>query len=129
MNFTKEYIKECDCPEIQGLKNGLINKGDWWVEEGGMPDTARNECFLRSGILWLPTGNDLDQEIVKICRENGWDYDFKFVGDKCIKDGYKDYETCVMEYRQYDDKNIAYQNDDNPLIAKIQLLKELLNER
>lgn len=115
MNFSKEYINECDCPEIQGLKNGKIDKGDWWVEEGGMPDTARNECFLRSGILWLPTGDQLDEEIVKICEDSNGSYDTYYKN-----------KSLIVFYND-EGKSITQDNPD-PLIAKIKLLKELLNE-
>ena len=33
MNFTKAYIKECDCKEIQNLSP--VSMGDWIMFKGG----------------------------------------------------------------------------------------------
>ena len=79
-------------------------------------DTSKNTY------IWLPTGDQLDEEIIKICREKGYTYYFIFTNDN--HKYYKDYEAYL--YFKHEDNNMYYQNYDNPLIAKIKLLLELL---
>jgi len=68
---------------------------------------------------WLPTGDQLDEEIVKICREKFYSYDFLW-----------QYYTKESEHYSAGisaDNFISHPNrNGNPLIAKIKLLKELL---
>ncbi len=106
--FTKPYIKECDCEEIQGLRPKGRNHyncyfiardtlacdlmknndfGEWIIHihgigesfyysscEGGIGQTPKKE--LKEYYIWLPTGDQLDDGIVKICSEKELEYDF-----------------------------------------------------
>ena len=134
MNFTKEYIELCKNEKIQGLREEfevldrytarlLTNKSVpefaerigmdsfIYVDEYGLDDeTDREDC------IWLPTGDQLDDEIVKIC-----------------KDKKRSYELCYTTYDKwtcwiYTSEGYGVMNtvEDNPLIAKIKLLIKLL---
>ncbi|MGD9276331.1 MAG: hypothetical protein PVJ67_04110 [Candidatus Pacearchaeota archaeon] len=86
--FTKEYIKECDCGEIQNIKKDYIEQGNWVYSDfhkeatfikkivGVGSDkkwyTANYELYfndelkskinrVRSELIWLPTGDQLEQ--------------------------------------------------------------------
>ena len=120
MNFSKEYIKECNCKEIQKLNPYQV--GDWYSIDG-KPELhfANNMQFVPADavILWLPLSYQLDDEIVKICKEKDYKYTIKW--DKLF-DG--DFNVIV------ESEVIGWfirESDINPLIAKIKLLKELLN--
>lgn len=162
MNFSKEYIKECDCEQIQGLR-AQLKQGDWifspkmehavdhkkakgiftvmgyqekyvmywlgvevlrWNEDEEDLYTESRTFDYREDLVWLPTGDQLDEEIVKICKEKQLAYSMSF---------------------EYYEGNISYVNvftplgsksetiditigDTNPLIAKIKLLKNILKE-
>lgn len=134
MNFTKEYIDLCKSEKIQGLRKYTdttdyldwlkLDKGDWVYNFNPLYkdeniDTTTGDCELDfSTFLWLPTGDQLDEEIVKICKGKDYSYNITFsvetwfigVGDKVSP---KDY--------------ILIQSP-NPLIAKINLLIKLLEE-
>jgi len=132
--FTKEYIKECDCKIIQNL-NSKIQEGDYlilrivkngnphitlWVQ-AKVPTKYKYKC--RENIIWLPTGDQSAEEIVKILQDKK-----HRVYDLCYKT-----MTCncpVTKCFIYKDEDIyTYTESPNPLIAKIKLLKELLNEK
>lgn len=117
--FTKEYIKEADCEEIQGLRQGRLYRGDWFIQEGGYPEVMNNDCFLGMGNIWLPTGDQLDEEIVKICKEKEYFYEAIFVPTS------KNY---CMEVSTLGQHLVNREYDTNPLIAKIKLLKQLKEE-
>ena len=89
----KEYIKECDCKEIQTLKK--------WNPYNN----------------WRPTGDELDGEIVKTIKGKKQTYYF-------IADNDTEYYAEIKQmYR------VVYSKyDNNPLIAKIKLLKQILKE-
>ncbi len=142
MNFSKEYIKECDCEEIQGLvdelnfnyfayRNLKYNKGVYKVYNHYMKDVIefnRN----RNEIIYLPTGDQLDNEIVKICREKELYYSMTYFGDAVKDRGELFYifnvSTPVRTIeKQKDDIDLTQQNN-SPLIPKIKLLKALLKE-
>ena len=153
MNFTKEYIEECDCKEIQGLRKEL-KVGDWYLEiKVGIEirvvnrlDFEDGDCIIissftgyppyqyryqRKEVIWLPTGDQLDDEIERICKEKyewyNWIYHtesgldssktkmryYAFIVDNQERPICGD--TCIIVY--------------NPLIAKILLLKQLLKEQ
>jgi len=121
-NFNKEYIKECDCKEIQGLRKRLV-MGDYYMDTSSIQPKEINlsrdvELDNRSPYSWLPTGDQLDEEIVKICKKKFYEYEFFMQWDNCKIS----YFVCVKE-----DGNLQQNSrNDNPLIAKILLLKELL---
>jgi hypothetical protein len=116
MNFTKKYIKECDCEEIQGLRKVSLEYGDWycmldysgtWV--GRKYRTTEDLMWInRNEYTWLPTGDQLDEEIIKIIKDN------------------RDYSHNDEERNYWTLHTI---NNSNPLIAKIKLLKQLLEEK
>ena len=124
-NFTKEYIELCKNEKVQWLRP-KFEYGDWifhkfipihsprttTLKDYGGDSVYENK--FRDEFIWLPTGDQLDDEIVKICKENGW-YIFEYLGD---------YMNRVYDY----DKSIQIEwaSDDNPLIAKIKLLIKLL---
>jgi hypothetical protein len=130
--FTKEYIKECDCREIQGLRK-KFQEGDWYfnvkfptykpstvdMEEGGTVFQNR----WRKNVIWLPK-DQLDEEIVKICKERFRNDDFTY---------YFNYNNNVLPDVVYFTAGLVHKGDiclnsNNPLIAKIKLLKQLLKE-
>lgn len=121
MNFTKDYIELCKCKEVQELRPD-IKCGDYCV------NTERNHMFLntedyepgrkeyRNNLIWLPSGDNLDEEIIKICKEKKWDYYSIY---DCSN---KHYTEIKQTYR------VVYsKNDTNPLICKLKLLLQLLN--
>ena len=140
MNFTKEYINECDCPEIQGLKPKL-EYADWYAVRGNkgifMVTVGYNEFSNRysrkdrvwlptKDRVWLPTSGQLDEEIVKICKHNLWLYKVVYGLAEDEKEFGYDIEVYNADGLYWHDIAISY--NTNPLIAKIKLLKELLNE-
>jgi hypothetical protein len=118
MNFTKEYIKECDCREIQELLDDLIEKGSYYLERNSGYVNLANHYTDNEGNIWLPTGDQLDQEIVQILRYNGY---YQLTYDHPT--GWK----AKLHFDWRTDEMVKTQND-NPLIAKIKLLKSLLKE-
>ena len=126
MNFTKEYIKECDCDSIQELKtmfcsgDNFAYKHDKFVTMARFNYYKEQEAFNqgREQYIWLPNGDQLDDEIVKICK-NIWSYKIEH------------YLTWYMKISRYfgDEEEVLHiTNSDNPLICKIKLLKQLLKE-
>ena len=125
-HFTKEYIKECDCKEIQGLRKEL-QVGDWYVFADSISIYKTiylaNETIERFGEsqIWLPTGDQLDEEIVKICKERF------YCSYESLWQYYINNPDCYYAGIRNEDDNLYYPNrNSNPLIAKILLLKELL---
>lgn len=124
MNFTKAYIKECNCKEIQNLSP--ISTGDWIMFRGGcIPVLFSGDYNIdynkRSTIIWLPTGYQLDDEIVKICRDKEFSYRVEYYPDedKC--------NAVLLNSNDFVDLDY-FKESANPLIAKIKLLKALLKE-
>jgi len=130
--FIKEYIKECDCGEIQGLRKirvgvtstGLVY-GDWYFKKK-IRLNARTGTTEFMFITWLPTGDQLDNEIVRGCRKlyKYFSYQVNFE-----EDGSCSVWLINCRKKNLDDKGIGeYFFNSNPLIAKIKLLKALLKE-
>ena len=126
-NFTKEYIELCKCKEVQELRPKLKH-GDWYFLKAiisGVEDEPRDgEALLygftylrdRENIIWLPTGDQLDEEIIKICTGKEWDYYFIYDWNP-----EKYYSEIKQNYR------VVYSyNDTNPLIARLKLLLQLM---
>lgn len=129
--FTKSYIEEADCEEIQKL-NPKIKEGDYlilrivkngnphitlWVQ-AKVPTKYKYKC--RDNIIWLPTGDQLDEEIVKILKDKKHrKYDLCYKRMTCICPITK----CFI-YEE-EDSICIYTENSNPLIAKIKLLKQL----
>jgi hypothetical protein len=92
---------------------------------------SEKDKFYRSGFrekyFWLPTGDALDQEIVKICDEKkNWAYKILY-----IKVLTKEYNAEIIDYSTFDKEInnfwVVYSfNNSNPLIARISLLIKLL---
>ena len=134
--FTKEYIKECKAEEIQiirrqiryeeGLSYQKFYEGDYrYFEDAPQKDNivliTKDELWQVNVHYWLPTGDQLDEEIAKICEDKEVDYTFTFnpLGWGCI------IETHDLSTSDEAENEYTFQ-DDNPLICKIKLLKELL---
>ena len=140
-NFTKEYIKECDCYNIQILKPVIENYE--WVSEKKNKKSSKairviasfNEdlnFFVngknRANYIWLPTGDQLDEEIEKICKKKSASYKSDFYLSVPNNDKGEFYQTPNFRWIHiYCVEDIEHTHT-NPLIAKIKLLKELLNE-
>lgn len=131
MNFTKEYIKECDCKEIQGLRKYLefgdfttwSNSPEKHIDTWVYHNADKERYHL---VLWLPTGDQLDDEIVKICKEKDYKYEIGY----CPILEYK----VTVEVSSFKGLGFGYimvfeKFNINPLIAKIKLLKQLLKEQ
>ncbi|MDD5013819.1 MAG: hypothetical protein PHW73_01790 [Atribacterota bacterium] len=128
-NFTKEYIREADCKEIQGLRpkyfrgDAVYFRGDsTWkpsVEFVGALWTAWNNGDENS--FWLPSGDQLDEEIVKICDKLKAYYVMQY--------SFREDEWLWTATVNQEHKSTIIGHDNNPLIAKIKLLKKLLKEK
>lgn len=126
MNFTEDYIKECNCKEIQDLKHGL-EYGDWYSYKNEIYLNAKgynaftNRYVFKTKMCWLPTGDQLDKEIEKICDKDYCEYEIKrqYLPIKLPKFR-KEWDATA-----YKIPAIRFSNS-NPLIAKIKLLKELI---
>ena len=126
MNFTKDYIELCKCKEMQGLRHTYDNnymswtklfKGDWFYDYGKEDIILADDDyeFETCMIDWLPTGDQLDEEIVKICKPKQWMYQFWYENSF-------DYHALRIDARK--EKCLEFVSD-NPLIAKIKLLIQL----
>jgi len=127
MNFTKEYIERCKCKEIQELRP-IIEKGDWFklirnddklnpsrIHYGAKcPTRYFGKC--RENIIWLPLSHQLDEEIVKICKEK------KFAYTSIYSCDWGNYQVWVGQ--DFYDVQLT-EEEENPLIAKIKLLIQL----
>ena len=120
--FTKEYIELCKNEKIQGLRKVLLKYGDWYSNEydsiflvhGGLSDSNK---------IWLPTGDQLDEEIVKICKEKNHNIRMHYIKEGDYHSGYWD----IGYYYSADfDIPLYVEANTNPLIAKIKLLIQLL---
>jgi len=122
MKFTKEYIKECDCKEIRNLEETKI--GNWHSVNGEIIlHFANGVQFVPvdAKIIWLPTGDQLDDEIEFICdMQKGFNYNIY----SALRNKRDKYSLVVG-----DGMNKMIESDDNRLIAKIKLLKALLKEK
>jgi hypothetical protein len=129
-NITKEYIEECKCSEIQNLRPKFYD-GDWIIFE-----SLRLEPILfkevsiptynttRDIYIWLPQSHDFDQHIREICKKKQYTYfsfyayheDYDFVGE-------------ISNPNEIGELNkVAKEQNSNPLLARIRLLKALLKE-
>lgn len=133
MNLTEEYINECDCPEIQGLRKEL-KLYDFYTFEYGDDlyptiSICVDETLKYKGFIWLPTGDQLTDLIFKHCHTYNLDitlyheHHCKDCGKYCIAveannaNGHLIEKEIDIEAREYEIK-----------LAKIKLLKELLKE-
>jgi len=155
--FTKEYIREADCELIQDYKKELDyccevalkisdreydnkiyrafskGKNNKYLLSGSWSDVVSG-IYPRSRLVWLPIGDLLDEEIVKICGEDYRNYIFEYSLSDDNEKIY-DYKAVIQYYTPDIDPEDGvenylafYEHDTNPLIAKIKLLKALLKE-
>ncbi len=122
MKFTKPYIKECDCEEIQNLRKDYWVYGDYISLDGQKPRLILTEVEnILGDEIFIPRSDQLDEEIIKICKKKEYIYSIHW-----NLSGYHFFQLSL------DGKNITNQfdfNDINPCMAKIKLLKKLLNEK
>ena len=115
-NFTKPYIDLCKNKKIQELRPILEN--DWYFSYNEIRFVKINKYMegLRNVCYWLPTGDQLDEEIIKICNAKQTMYNFWY------EKGF-DYHARYINARVNDEPEFV---SDNPLIAKLKLLIKLL---
>ena len=121
MNFTKDYIELAKDKRIQELKS-TTSHGDWFCGEKRCPQVTKLNGTKFGDCIWLPTGDQLDEEIVRICKTvDGGGFIFDYGYRKYPNKFYKSFSVKVgiggKEFKV---------EDDNPLIAKLKLLLELL---
>jgi len=123
--FTQEYIELCKSEKVQGLKKKYY-QGDWIIPKDKKMMVNIFDGIERLDYLWLPTGDQLDDEIVKICGIKKVSYGYN-PGLRHNASGNEYYYASIKSYIP-DELGIFITNFDNPLIAKIQLLINLLEE-
>ena len=128
--FTKEYIELCNDKRIQELRLSKklsdyyklqLNSGDWVYSIGYNAElSAFNQNMNHKLYIWLPTGDQLDEEIIKICKKYEANYYITYNGlnDSLIVESLLN-QCGIIEF------DIVERND-NPLIAKLKLLLQLL---
>jgi len=119
--FTKEYIELCKDEKIQNLRGNEWEMGDFMHYKSGEIDVMHPK--LDNGTpIWLPTGDQLDEEIIKVLKNNK-NLDYKFTRQGMTKEYYAE----ITNYKIYTGYHIIHsKNNINPLVAKIKLLLELL---
>jgi len=151
MNITKEYINECDCPEVQGLKPKL-EIGDYIEDKGKVylltlfkelagdylevygksldgDKPFYKQAWERRLIIWLPTGDQLTDLIFKHCHT--YNLDITLYHEHHCKDCSK---CCIAMEANYANGHLIEKEIDIEAreyeikLAKIKLLKELLKE-
>jgi len=121
--FTKEFIREADCKEIQGLRPTEKGVWFWTTTKGYLPywSNGKINYYTDRSQIWLPTGDQLNEEIKQFCMKNPLlRYEVSWIGT-C-------WEAYILENDFPKPKAILFEGNDNPLIAKIKLLKALLKE-
>ena len=127
MNITKEYIELCKNPKVQGLRPELIHF-DFYSDDPPHSigiwscEAIKKYSGNRKTILWLPTGDQLDQCIVDICKRHNLDYQ---VGTT-KKPNYWWWVTITSRVGDPDENIVMVEAEENPLIAKLKLLLSLL---
>ena len=133
-HYTPEYIELCEDEKIQGLRVNkkvktnrlLINKRDFFCSKH---DKDIEVAFIGYGVsekyyLWIPRGDQLDDEIAGIRNKNYAIYDITF---SVFATNSGNIEGCRVIYKDIPKDLEIEEVNSNPLIAKIKLLKELLN--
>ena len=128
-HFTKEYIELCDCDVIQKMRPKIYFFEKFAKRDDEVVKTvedrhiykAVNRPSYRKYLIWLPDSGQLDEEIVKICKDKLWSYSFGYT---------KEVDHYWANICVYDDvtlgKEAIITTNINPLIAKLKLLIELL---
>ena len=132
MNFTKEYIELCKNEKIQGLRPHRINdygEEQWQYKKWDFRfytftdeiEILRNDdpdfSWVSTKDWWLPTCEQLDNEIMKICEKQKGIYEFRY---------YSSADLFKTEISFTKSSNFVEADRHNPLIAKIKLLIKLL---
>ena len=130
MKITKQYIIECDCPEIQDFrKDSLFLYGDYIMTNNEKGDQIIQDTIIYTsaaidtkGYLWLPREDQIDDEIVKICKGKNYNYGTEYYCDKI------DNEESYWWYIYISDSEFRVYSVHNRIriITKIRILKELL---
>ena len=139
MKFSKEYIKECDCPEIQGLfkmtainRNNDILIGCLKNIKGSLFHNRDEHYYLATSpekVIWLPTGDQLTDLIFKHCHT--YNLDITLYHEHHCRDCSK---CCIAMEANYANGHLIEKEIDIEAreyeikLAKIKLLKELLKE-
>ena len=121
--FTPEYIELAK--KVQGLRPKLEN-GDRYInlfniDTGIMLLSNNYKIFSRTNCIWLPTGDQIDEEIIKICHSNE-----KLFGRPYWQNYNPFLDRYVVAISGEYGKNFVDAEHANPLIAKIKLLIQLL---
>ncbi len=127
-NFTPEYTELCKDKRVQGLREILLFGDKYCLKNGKNIDVMGkfmeiDKQIRKQAYLWLPTGDQLDEEIVRISKGllDGY-YAVTFDTDS----GYDYWDISLTNYSRI----ITYEfRHDNPLIAKLNLLIKLLEEK
>jgi len=120
--FTKDYIELCKNEKIQELRPELEEYVDWY-ELHGYVFLLICEYGSRQKVNWLPLSHQLDEEIIKICKEK-YPKNVDYVV-RCSQEYFTAGLYGLVDKNDY--LSITY-NDTNPLIAKIKLLIQLLQQ-
>lgn len=146
MNYTKEFIELAKNKRVQELRpEPNLIQGDWVFNNFRKDISFINYICLvgsttlnyglysknyagigttdpisqtREDLIWLPTGDQLDEEIIKRLNEHEF-YEVYFEPNICIVS----YDSEDLDF-----KKITFSNP-NSLIAKIKLLIALLEEK
>ena len=129
MNFTKQYIELCKNDKVQELRKE-IQADDWiyadfsktyhFVYMADIPNSQRDKVY------WLPTGDQLDEEITKILAEmskNGEDLSYD-IGVSFMDGNISAWQVTVSN-RDYEHTEMEV--DLN--LAKLKLLVALLENK
>jgi hypothetical protein len=123
--FTPEYIELAKNSKVQGLRPELEH-GDYYFYRSNNEDFQSfwaTVIKVKKGVgtIWLPTGDQLDQEIIKICHS-----DERLFGRPYWQNYNPFLDNYVVAISGEYGRNFAFGENANPLIAKISLLIQLL---
>lgn len=149
MNISKEYIELCKNEKVQGLRPELRTYDYYYfyypcINKEAPPATGVSIVIeeypgqsyefnkQRNNNYWLPTGDQLDEEIVKIIDsisdEGNRHFEFNYLPlNKTFYCAFH-YDICCENNEDYKGNPIIELWDTNPLIAKIKLLISLLDK-
>lgn len=142
-NFTPEYIELCKNSKVQGLKEKLklsdnvciadikgsdvytiifasVRYGEDYYRIVKSEKDKFYRCGFRNKFIWLPTGDQLDEEITKISSERGLYYTITHTYSFAAKDW--SWTTSTIP----EGGSTIITNSNNPLTAKILLIIQLL---
>ena len=125
-NFSKEYIKECDCEEIQNLRGDEWEMGDFMYYKSSGEIDVMHPKLDNGSPIWLPLEGQLTEEILKRC----YTYNLNL---ECFSEHHCKKPNCQKWGISIEADNHVVNHEFNRevwnediLIAKIRILKELL---